>query len=197
MNKSIITISREYYAGGRSVARKLSELLDIPWHDEDVVKMASKVSGYSEEEVYKEGEEIGWLESAVEKMLSGANFYVSSHDEINQAQKDVILELAKEPCIIVGRGANAVLQEAGIKSFDIFLYADIDTRIKRTMEAKGVGEEEARHFLEKHDAFRKTYYDKYFGRAYGDARDYSLCVDTGKIDYDYCSGMIADIIKKI
>jgi len=194
MEKQVITISREYYAGGRSVARLLSEQLGIPWFDNDLVKLAAKVSGYSEEEVQNEGEEIGWLENTVEKMLAGANFYTSSHDEINHAQNDVVLQLAKEPCIIVGRGANIVLQEAGIKSFDVFLYADIDVRIKRTMEAKGIDEDKAKHFLEKHDSLRKLYYKKYFGRDYGDAREYTMCLDTSCIDYNRCVKLITEAI---
>lgn len=194
MKNQVITISREYYAGGRSVAKKLSELLGIPWYDNDLAKLTSEASGYSEEEVLSEGEEIGKLESAIEKLLAGANFYTSSHDEINHAQKDVLLKLAQEPCIIVGRGANVILQEAGIESFDVFLCADIDVRIKRTMEKRSLSEEAAKHFLEKHDSFRSLYYNKYFGRAYGDAREYSICLDTGKIEYDKCAEIIAGLV---
>ena len=129
----VITISREYYAGGRSVAKALSEKLGIPWYDQDFVKLASKISGYSEEEIQAEGEEIGKLENIIDNMLSSVNLYTSSHDEINKAEKDAILELAKSPCIIVGRGANATLRDAKIPSFDVLLYADKETRIKRFM----------------------------------------------------------------
>jgi len=197
MGNQIITISREYYAGGRSVAKKLSEQLGIEWYDYDLAKMASKASGYSEEEVLSEGEEISWLENTIEKMLTGASFYTSSHDEINQAFREVLLELAKKPCIIVGRGANAVLSEAKIKSFDVFLYADISTRIKRTMEMRGMQEDAAKHFLEKHDALRSLYYNKYFGRTYGDAREYTMSLDTGSIDYDLCTEIIVKAVDKM
>ena len=48
--------------------------------------------------------------------------------KIYEAEKDVILDLAKSPCIIVGRCANYVLQEAGIPSFDVFCYGDLEKR---------------------------------------------------------------------
>lgn len=192
----VITISREYYAGGRSVARKLSEALNIPWHDNDLTKLTSQISGYSEDEVLSEGEEIGKLENAIEKLLRGANFYTSSHDEINEAQNKAVIELAKEPCIIVGRGANAVLKKEGIETFDIFLHADIDKRIARTMKARNINEAAAKKFLEKHDSFREIYYNKYSGGKYGDSREYSISLNTGVIDYDTCAKIIVDILNK-
>lgn len=192
----VITISREYYAGGRSIAKRLSEMLDIPWYDNDLVKMTSKISGYSEAEVLNEGEEISSLEKAIDKLLDGANFYVSSHDEINNAQRTAVLELAKKPCIIVGRGANVLLKKAGIKTFDVFLYADLDVRISRTMREKGVSEAEAKKFLEKHDAYREIYYNKYSGGKYGDSREYTISLDTGKIEYDKCAQIIKSILER-
>ena len=196
MKLPVITISREYYAGGRSIAKKLSEKLDIPWYDNDLAKLTSKLSGYSEAEVLDEGEEIGRLENAIELILKGANFYTSSHDEINLAQKDAVLELAKKPCIIVGRGANLILRQNNIPSFDIFLHADIDIRIERTMKDRGIDLLEAKKFLEKHDSFRELYYKKYMGKDYGDSREYSICLDTGLIDYDKCSEVILSLLNR-
>jgi len=195
MNLPIITISREYYAGGRSVARKVSEALDIPWYDNDLAKLASKISGYSEDEVLNEGEEIGKLENIMEKLIGGANFYTSSHEEIHKAQVDAVLELSKEPCILVGRGANRILKEAGIPSFDVYLYADRNIRIKRTMDDKNIDESSAKKFLEKHDSLRELYYKKYIGDSYEKMQDYTICFDTGVIDYDMCAQIIADVFK--
>ncbi|MCQ2498588.1 MAG: cytidylate kinase-like family protein [Lachnospiraceae bacterium] len=191
----VITISREYYAGGRSIAKRLSEALDIPWYDYDLTELAAKISGYSEAEIRDEGEELGKLENIMEKILSGANFYTSSHDEIYQAQKDAVLELAKKPCIIVGRGADAIFKEAGIESFDIFLYADLEIRVQRTAAKKGIDEAKARKFLEKHDALRERYYKKYMGKTFGASHNYSICLDTGVIDYDKCGEILTNILK--
>ena len=47
----VITISREYAAYGRSVAKGLSEALGIEYYDVDVIRRTAKVSGYSEEDV--------------------------------------------------------------------------------------------------------------------------------------------------
>ncbi len=36
MDKSIITISREYGSGGRLIGKTLSKLLDIPFYDNEI-----------------------------------------------------------------------------------------------------------------------------------------------------------------
>lgn len=193
-NYPIITISREYYAGGRSVAKRISEAINIPWYDHDFVKLVSKISGYSEDEIKDEGESISKIESAVDSLLSGSSFYKSSHDEIYSAQKDAVLELAKSPCIIVGRGANVILQEAGIKSFDIFLFADEATRIERVIDNLKLEREAAKKYLTKRDALRKTYYEKYYEKKSHGAHDYTICLDTGVIDYDTCANTVVQIL---
>ena len=45
MNR-IITISREYGAGGHSIGRRVAEELGIPFYDRDIVKQTVKASGY-------------------------------------------------------------------------------------------------------------------------------------------------------
>ena len=45
MNK-IITISREYAAGGRKIAKLVAEQLNIPFYDKDIVRETAKASGF-------------------------------------------------------------------------------------------------------------------------------------------------------
>lgn len=193
----VITIAREYYAGGRSVAKELSEELGIPWFDQDFVKLASKISGYSEEEIQAEGEELGQVEKVIDSMLSGMNLYTSSHDEINRAEKEAVLELAKQPCIIVGRAANATLFDAKIPAFSVLLYADKDVRIKRFMEKQEKTYAEATKYVEQRDRLRKIYYEKYIGRDFADSHEYTVCFDTGLIDYKKCTRAIVDILNAL
>lgn len=189
-NGPVITITREYYAGGSSMAKNLSEKLGIPWYDYDFVKLASKISGYSEEEIIAEGEEISRMESVLDNVLNSSVFYTSSHDAIFSAQKEAIMELAASPCIIVGRAANAILRDAKIPSFDIFLYADMDVRVKRAMENLNISESKAHKILAKRDSLRRTYYEKYCGRTYGDCHEYSICLDTGVLSYEQCAEIL-------
>ncbi|MCR5304610.1 MAG: cytidylate kinase-like family protein [Lachnospiraceae bacterium] len=191
----IITISREYAAGGRSVAKGLSERLSIPWYDKDFNHFASEKSGFSEEDILQEGEEMSEADKFIDSVMNSVISYVSSHDAIFKAQKEAILELSKEPCIIVGRCANLILREAKVDTFDVFLYANNDVRIKRAMELLDASESEAKKVMKKKDVLRSVYYKNYTHRALGDYHDYNMCIDTGKIGYDATIDMLEHLIR--
>ncbi len=190
---AIITISREYGAGGRSVAKKLSEKLGIPWYDRDFVKKTAAASGYTEEEISSEGEAAGtrsrWLN------LISPMSYESSTDAIFKAQRAVILDMAqKESCIIIGRCANIILREAGIPNLSVFLYADMEDRLKRAAELAENGDMDLKKFVARRDSRREAYYKIYTGHSFGDYHDYNISLDTGRIGYDGCVEIISGIM---
>ncbi len=190
----IVTISRQYGAGGRTVARGLAEKLGIEFYDIDFVRMTAKLSGYSEEDVRREGEDMSSGMHFINHFLS-TNAYNSSYDAIFEAQREVILDLAKKPCIIVGRCSNMILKQAGIESFDIFLYADKEHRKKRALELGENGKTDIDKYIEKRDRLRNTYYHAYTGHEMGNSMDYNICMDTGAIGMDKCTEILAEILK--
>ncbi len=190
----VITISREYGAYGRSVAKALSSRLGIEYYDVDFVRMTAKVSGYSEEDVSREGEDMSEGRRFVNHFLS-TQAYNSSYDAIFQAQREVILDLAKKPCIIVGRCSNYILREEGLPSFDIFLYADIKDRKVRAEELKEYGKMDVEKYIEKRDHWRKTYYRAYTGREMGEYKDYDISLNIGKIGVDNCINLLTNLLK--
>ena len=191
----VITISREYAAYGRTVARRLAQLLDIPFYDKDFVKETAKHSGYSEEEIEREGESMSPASRFMNSLMNNSMEYSSSYDSIFHAQKEVLLQLTKKPCIIVGRCGSYVLRQAGIPSFNVFLYADKEVRIKRAGELeenKGINPKKA---VEKHDTMRETYYRQYTHHALGDYHNYDICLNTGEVGPERCADIIASIVR--
>lgn len=195
MIADVITISREFGAGGRTIAKGLSEKLGIPWYDRDFVTITAQHSGFAEEDILEEGEELSRLEEILDSVLNNVAAYNSSHDGIFKAQKESLLELAQSPCIIVGRCANVIYKNEGVSSFDVFLYADIDVRVERAKNIVTSSVSDIRKYVEKRDAYRENYYRKYAKSEAGRARDYNICLDTGAISYDKCIEMLVDIIK--
>lgn len=191
----VITISREYGAGGRSIAKGLSKKLGIPWYDRDFVRLTAKRSGYSEEEITDEGETISDSTRFLNSILNNMAAYTSSHDAIYRAQKEAILELARNPCIIVGRCSNKILREAGIPSFDVFLHAAPAIRIKRAGALVPEDVSNVAKFVEKVDEQRDNYYKLYTGSLRNQAQDYTVCLDTGIVDYDSCIEVLAQMIR--
>lgn len=190
INCPVITISREYGAGGRSIARKLSEQLDIPWYDKDFVKKTGSASGFSEEDILREGEEMSPRQKFLDSILNSMVSYTSSGDAIYEAQKAEILTLAKEPCILVGRCSNIILQKAGIPSFDVFLYADMEHRIARAAELNENGDMDIRKYIETRDELRAVYHKHHTKTEIGDYHNYDLILNTGLLGYEKCVDII-------
>ena len=184
----VITISREYGALGRSVARAMSERLGIEFYDRDFVTLTAKASGFSEEDIRREGEELSDGARLVNQFLSlnTTGAFTNSYDRIFQIQREVILGLAKQPCIIVGRCANYILREEGIPSFDVFLYASRQFRLQRAKELAENGKMNLEKYLERRDHWRSTYYKAYTGHEFGYYKDYDICVDVGRFGLDHC-----------
>ena len=53
MSIPVITISREYGSGGRAIGEKLAKELGIPFYNKELILMAAKESGLSEEYIKK------------------------------------------------------------------------------------------------------------------------------------------------
>ena len=192
-NCPVITVSREYGAGGRSFASLLSKRLGLQWYDQDFVKETARDSGYSVEQIKTAGEEMTLLEY----IMNSTVVYNSAHDKVFEAQKNEVLKLSDHPCIIIGRAANIILREAGVKTFDVFLYASLENRMKRIEEIgenKGI---DLKRFVERRDALRRNYYRHYTRKELGSCEDYSICIDTGVTGIDTAVETVAQIIEKI
>lgn len=190
---SIITIGREYCAGGTSVAERLSKILGIPWYDRDFAALTAKNSGYSLDEILEEGEELSEFSRFLNSFLNNVTSYTSSFDEIYKAQREALLML-QTPCIVIGRCSNLIYEEAGVNSFDIFLYADEEVRLQRAKELHK-NESIDLKYIEKRDSKRENYYTNYTKHELADCRDYNICLDTGAIGYDECAKILAGILK--
>ena len=192
----VITISREYGALGRTLAAALSERLGIPYYDKDFVTKTAEESGFAVEDVVREGENLSASGRVLDSILNSAVSYSSSHDSIFRAQKKIILDLAKSPCIIVGRCADHILRENGVDAFCIYLYASVQKRLKRAealADSEGMNLEK---YIEKRDKLRRTYYKKYTGCDMGSASNYNICLDTGRIPVSTCADIIIDILSR-
>ena len=189
---TIITISREYGAGGHSIARRVAQELGIEIYDRDIVRNTVKDSGLDAGTVEREEEEISRADAFL-RMISPAA-YVDRRDTIHEIERREILILAsKGPCVIIGRCADAILDEAGIDSLNVFIYADELHRAIRASELLGTkNPSEIQKAMRRTDAARRSYYQQFSGRKWGDYNNYNLMLDSGLLGYDTCVKMICD-----
>lgn len=56
MKNRIITISREFGSGGRTIGKKVAEELGIPCYDNEIIQKIAKESGFDEQYIKETGE---------------------------------------------------------------------------------------------------------------------------------------------
>lgn len=186
MNK-IITISRQFGSGGREIGAKLAEKLGIPFYDNELISRAAKESGFAEAAF--ENAERKATNSLLYSIAMGMNAYgnqdigfthLSLDDQIYLAQADIIRKVATEgPCVIVGRCADYVLKDYD-NVVNIFIWADLAFRKKRSIELKNLPENKAEEEIVKIDKRRANYYNYHANEKWGKAENYHLSI---KSDY--------------
>ena len=189
---NIITISREYGAGGHSIGRRVAEELGIEFYDRDIIRDTAKDSGLDVTTIEREEEEISRTD-AFWRMITPAA-YVDRRETIHDIERKVILLLARKgPCVILGRCADAILEEANIEALNVFIYASDLHRAARVAELIGSNNPTAiQKAMKKTDQARRSYYQQFTTKHWGDCRNYSLALDSGLLGYDTCVKLICD-----
>lgn len=192
--KKIITISREFGSGGRTIGKQLAEELGIPCYDSEIIEKVAIESGFAEEYIKDKGEYTH--PSLLMSLFTNRSIYTgpTNEDKIWLIQCRVIKELAeKGPCVIVGRCADYVLKERN-DTVNIFIHANMDYRKKRAVEVRGVDKARAEQVINKTDKVRANYYSFYSGQKWGFAQNYDLCIDSSKMSIDQAVSLIIEYL---
>lgn len=194
----IITISREFGAGGHTIGKMVATELGIEFYDRDIVRETAKASGFDPELIESEGEDVSRTDSILKSICSASSLqFHDTQEVIHDVQQAIILRLAqKGPCVILGRCADEILRAAGIASLNVFIHADDIHRAVRASELLGTtNATEIQHLMAKKDSSRHTYYNHYTGNKWGDSHNYHLTLDSGALGYDLCAKLIVEAAK--
>ena len=191
MAKTIITLGREYCTGGRYIAEDVANALGIKFYDKELITMAAKHSGLSEEAVA--ASEKRHTHSLLYSLYTMGNTLPLA-DQVYILQSNVIKELAEQgPCIIMGRCGDYVLRERP-NVLRTFLYAPIEYRVE-VAKASPEGRERSdpdkviMQTLSKNDKKRASYYNYYTENRWGEAKNYDLCLNT-RMGNEVCADLI-------
>ncbi len=192
MNR-IITISREFGSGGRTIGRQVAEKLGIPCYDAELLDKIAGESGFAKEYIAESGEYAlgtNWLSQAlIARDLNGHSF----QDDLWTIQRKIILELAeKESCVIVGRCGDYILKDHA-DCLRVFIHADIESRAKRIVEQYGERSESPKKRLKDKDKRRAAYYHLYTDMKWGMAQNYHITLNSGALGIDKCVEILTDL----
>ena len=194
MDKKIITISREFGSGGRTIGRMVAEALGIPFYDKELVDQIALESGFAPKFVEEHGEHspgssifsYAFAPQGVPGVMNG----LSTADFLWNIQCSVILQIAEQgPCVIVGRNAEYILKDRP-DALHVFVHADPELRAQRVVRLYGESEKSPQARIQEKDKRRKVNYQHYTGRTWGQAQNYDLCLDTGVLGEEFCVDVI-------
>ena len=195
MAKRIITISREFGSGGRFIGEEVAKKLGISYYDKNIINEIAEKSGLSPEYIQEKAE------LSPKKGLFGYAFAgrditgKSVEDMVYEAQRKVILELAKkEPCVIIGRNADYILKDRD-DVLNVFIHGNMPEKTQRIIRLYNVDEKKAVKMMADTDKRRMTNYNFYTEHKWGKASNYTLCLNSSQLGYDRCEALITECVK--
>lgn len=191
MKNRVITISREFGSGGRTIGRQAADTLGIPCYDNELLQKIAEKSGFHEDYIKDAGEYApgGVLTSAFSHRPSGPN----NADYLWTIQYKLITELAeKGPCVIVGRCADYILRDKA-DCLRVFIHADLKFRAQRIVQEYGERELSPEQRLRDKDKRRAAYHRFYTDMKWGHAQNYDLTLNSGTLGISRCAAIICEL----
>lgn len=191
--KRIITISREFGSGGRTIGKGVAEKLGIPCYDHEVIEQLVERSGFAADYV-KSQSEYAPNGSLFVNALNAGNFHgLSNQDKLWTMQRQIIEELGeKENCVIVGRCADYILRDRA-DCLKVFIHRDFQSRAERIVQVYGETEVPTEKRLKEKDKRRAAYYQFYTDQKWADLANYHIVLDSGVIGIEKCIDIIVDL----
>lgn len=189
MNR-IVTISREFGSGGRTIGKKVALQLGIPCYDSELIQKIAEESGFTEQYVNEIGENTA---SGYLSFLSSRAFGINNEDYVWKAQHKVITQLAEQgPCVIVGRCADYILRGKA-DCLKVFIHADKDVRAQRIVDVYGESSVSIDQRIKDKDKRRAAYHRFYTNMKWGDAKNYDVTLNSGTLGIDACVSIIKQL----
>ena len=198
----IITISREYGAGGSELGVLLGERLGWPVLDHELVrKLADRLS-------CEEGEVRAMDEHApsfFERLAAAAVVtapesrvhstpWSTDPDCVAAAAREVLLEAARNPPLIaVGHGGNCLLGRRP-DVLRVRVTAPFEVRVQRVARRTGSSPQQAAAEARRRDSDRQHYLQRYYQADVNDACGYDLQINTATISLDAAASLILRLV---
>ncbi|MDA8203684.1 MAG: cytidylate kinase-like family protein [Chloroflexi bacterium] len=194
---TVITISRQFGAGGATVASLLADHLHVDIVDQSLLAEVARRAALAPADVEAEDERpttlLDRLALSFSPLAAGIgmaweppypDLAFDPRREVLQLTQDVIREAAKTGnVVIVGRGGAHILHDHPT-ALHVFLHADPAFRARVVMERERIDQAAAERRVHAMDANRAAYIHQVYGRDWNDVRPYHLAIDTGRLGFD-------------
>lgn len=200
-NNIIISIGRQFGAGGRTIGKALADALGFDYYDNELITVTAKEYGL-DPDFFKKADEKSdknFFLQQIEEYISGGFFShnLLSNDQLFKMQSDTIRRLAEEkPCVIVGRCSDYVLRDNPF-CISIFLHSSEEDRIQRIKKRmEGESDEKIFEMMKLADKRRANYYNFYSNKSWGKSSTYTLSIDVSALGERQTLDFLLDFIRQ-
>lgn len=167
----VVCIARQTGAGGNEIGRRLAKRLDCAFYDDSV------------------------LDLMIDE-LDGKMPGIGGRDEHYIKQSQVIREIAQAgDCVIVGRSCGHVLMTQNIPRLSVFISAPYENRVRRKMLINNQDRKETEDMIRRSDKRRKTSYDYYTGKKWGNPADFDICINSACYGIEGTVDLLEQLVK--
>ena len=199
----LITVSRQFGAGGSELARKLGERLGWPVLDDEVTCRCAQRLNLDTSTVERLREHAPTLLARLSAALLVAPPEAPGIDTMHLLRIDAIAEAALEsiteaarslPLIVVGFGTQCMFADRA-DALHVRLIAPMPVRVERLRERFGWDETNAASRARNMDEVRRRYVQRYFHRDVNDPLLYDVQINTGRTSIDEAVGIIEQLVR--
>jgi len=205
---AVITIARQFGAGGRTLGKLIAEALGYALIDEEIVEavaLEADVSNDWADAIAKETGSEGFLDRLVTKLgpfrkgymniaMEKKPGYLDGHLYISLLYKVIPQIASKDNVVIIGRGGQYILENHP-NTYHFMMIADLEYRINFMMKHYNIDPKQAKYVVEKQEKRRFNLY-RYFARTdYDDPGLYNLVFNMNRVNMDKALSMVCQLVK--
>lgn len=187
----VVTIGRTYCSGGSAIGKLTAEKLGVKCFDRQIVELAAQMSGIPLEDIHR------YEEALLSPFAKPLGLFGKDYpSRIFEAETSVIHDIVNNEgsCVIVGRCADFILKNK-VKTLNVFINSDFEQRQSCAVNEHDVPLDEVQGVLKRYDKKRADYYNANTTKKWGDMLSYDITLNSGKLGYDKCAEIIADIVR--
>ena len=201
---AVITISRQFGSGGKTLGKKIADMLGYTFADSSIVQMIAEAANVSPTWVETVEKEAGThLTTVINKMVSKSLVDRILKDERGYLDERLYLDylvvliaqMAEEGnVVILGRGSQYILHDHP-DCFHVLLINDFDGRVQFTEDHYDLDRNKAVRVVKSEDRRRLHLYRKIGKRDYDNPAIYNMVLNMGRMDMDTAAQLVLRMVK--
>lgn len=201
---AVITISRQFGAGGWTLGGRLAKRLGYRFVNEDVIKeVASKIGASKDQVVAFEKAGATKLMKFIDKLVSrdfidrlitDKYAYVDQKGYV-EVVRAIVQDLYREGnVVIIGRGSQYILKDCD-DTWHILLVQDLESRIRFMMNKYNLPRTDAEKAIRQRDQTRKQFLSFFSGQGiHDDPIHYDLVLNMNRVSMDKAEELVVELI---